>query len=164
MPPIDAPEDTLRGFLHLFSMVTGPTAVALLAVAVGLARRGRWLLLPGTVLVANLASHVLKRVVGRERPPEGEWLVEVSSASFPSGHATGAAAGAAALTFLLGWRVLVGLVWLGAGGVGISRVLLGVHWPTDVLAGWLLGVVAAVVVWSATQKLIRRKQPPPGVL
>ena len=81
MPLIDAPS------WGVFSLLTGPTALAVLAV-----------------LAANLTSHVLKRLIGRERPPAEQWLVEASNYSLPSGHATGAAAFAMALTLIIGWR------------------------------------------------------------
>lgn len=78
MPLIDAPS------WGVFSLLTGPTALAVLAV-----------------LAANLTSHVLKRLIGRERPPAEQWLVEASNYSLPSGHATGAAAFAMALTLII---------------------------------------------------------------
>lgn len=81
MPLIDAPS------WGVFSLLTGPTALAVLAVL--------------AVLAANLTSHVLKRLIGRERPPAEQWLVEASNYSLPSGHATGAAAFAMALTLII---------------------------------------------------------------
>ena len=91
MPLIDAPS------WGVFSLFTGPTALAVLAV-----------------LAANLTSHVLKRLIGRERPPAEQWLVEASNYSLPSGHATGAAAFAMALTLIIRWRAWSLLAWVGA--------------------------------------------------
>lgn len=88
MPLIDAPS------WGVFSLLTGPTALAVLAV-----------------LAANLTSHVLKRLIGRERPPAEQWLVEASNYSLPSGHATGAAAFAMALTLIIRWRAWLLLAW-----------------------------------------------------
>jgi len=82
----------------VFSLFTGPTALA--------------------VLAANLASHVLRRVIGRERPP-----VDASNHSLPSGHATAAAAFAMALTLIIGWRVWSLIAWVGALVIGLSRPL-----------------------------------------
>jgi len=108
----------------------------------------------GAILLYNLA----KLFVQRQRPPMAIWLTNVGkTTSFPSGHGTQSLA-----TFLA--LALVGAAWLSkprppavavglvlAAGVGWSRVYLGVHWTTDVLAGWLIGAVwvAAIVRLSA---------------
>ena len=91
----------------------------------------------GQLLLANL----IKVVVSRARP-DLDQLAEVSTHSFPSGHTTTAAATFAALALLLGRRrspgVRVALAGVAAGVTALvasSRVLLGVHWVTDVLAG-----------------------------
>jgi undecaprenyl-diphosphatase len=98
---------------------------------------------------ASLLSTLAKRIVGRDRPPEWVRLAHITSSSFPSGHATQAAATYLALAviaccFVHRARLRV-LIWGAAGVVivlvGVSRVYLGVHWATDVLGGWLLGAV-----------------------
>lgn len=150
MPLIDAPS------WGVFSLLTGPTALAVLAVIVGAWRR--WWSLPAAVLAANLTSHVLKRLIGRERPPAEQWLVEASNYSLPSGHATGAAAFAMALTLIIGWRAWSLLAWVGALVIGLSRLALGVHWVEDVLTGWILGVIVATVTWWISLKLTPGKR------
>jgi undecaprenyl-diphosphatase len=118
-------------------------------------------------LVVGLATwaiqDLLKVLVGRPRPELWPRLVQVSSLSFPSGHALAGMS----LYPLLGWIVLRTRPrgrWLGfAAGVvvgifvGVGRLYLGVHWPTDVLAGWALGLAlsGAAVVW------LRRTPPLP---
>ncbi len=100
-------------------------------------------------------SQGLKLVYGRERPPLALHAVEVVNASFPSGHAMLSAAiyltlGALVARFAEKRRIKV-FVMSGAVIltllVGISRVYLGVHWPTDVLAGWCVGAAWATLWW-----------------
>ena len=99
------------------------------------------------------AVNLVKHAVGRPRPPEVLWLVTVHSASFPSGHAANATlvgVTATVVAFLVsrrrGVRVLTaGAACLAVAVVGFSRVELGVHWTTDVLAG----VLAVLVGWAA---------------
>lgn len=109
------------------------------------------LLVPALALaMAAAASTVLKPVIGRERPPVSGWLVSADGNSFPSGHTTAATAGYLGLGLAvagLAATVLVRVLSVVAGiamavAVGWTRVELGVHWPTDVAAGWALGLVA----------------------
>lgn len=93
----------------------------------------------------------LKLLFGRPRPDLWASGVHVSGLSFPSGHATAAAAMAVIFT-LLAWRtpyrwtaLSVGLVY--AALMALSRVVLGVHYPTDVLAGMLTALFSVVSVF-----------------
>ena len=98
-----------------------------------------------------LLNHGLKAAFARARPDLVDHLVEVVSPSFPSGHALMSAAVYLTLAGLLGRRgvdapVRRSLFWLAVALVlliGISRVYLGVHWPSDVLGGWVLGALWA---------------------
>ncbi len=91
-----------------------------------------------------------KNVVDRPRPPMHLWLTSASSSSFPSGHATQSLSTFAALALVsaavapIARRPGLALAAVVAAGVGWSRVYLGVHWATDVLAGWL-----AAACWVA---------------
>lgn len=105
--------------------------------------------------LTGIVPELIKLAVGRQRPALWPHLVEVSSAAFPSGHAT---AGMALYPFL-GWMLLRGhplarrvgcAVGMAVGGfIGVGRLYLGVHWPSDVLAGWVLGLAlsAGTLAW-----------------
>jgi undecaprenyl-diphosphatase len=87
----------------------------------------------------------LKLIVGRERPELWDRLVLADSPSFPSGHAIASATFYPLLAWSLSrfaprWRVAWWVVCLALGFfVGFGRLYLGVHWPSDVLAGWAIG-------------------------
>ncbi|MFI6049090.1 phosphatase PAP2 family protein [Streptomyces violascens] len=119
-------------------------AAGLAAAAADRDRRGSWL--RGTVLVAaaHLASMGVKRVVRRPRPqlPAAEPLVRTAGRhSFPSSHASSAAAATVAYGALrpAGARLVPPL----AAAMCVSRVVAGVHYPSDIAAGALLGGVTA---------------------
>lgn len=115
------------------------------------------------VIGATLISYLLKDVFGRPRPDIFE-TIYTYNASFPSGHALLAAATYLTLgsflaeiqtrfrlkAFILLLSILVMLI------VGFSRVYLGVHWPSDVLAGWTIGAVWALLCWLFARWLHNR--------
>ncbi|GAB3463585.1 phosphatase PAP2 family protein [Actinophytocola sediminis] len=128
------------------SLVLTPVAVVLTVVLALRGHRSDALLLGGTTLGVLLLGPLLKVVIERPRPAQGH-LVAVHSWSYPSGHSLVSMAVLGALIVLAtrhlptpparAVAVVAGVLLIGA--VGLSRVYLGVHWPTDVLAGWLLG-------------------------
>jgi undecaprenyl-diphosphatase len=137
---------TATGSLEfLFTLATLTTLVLLLAK--------RWfdsLLVAVAPTIASLLVLGIKILVGRERPLQG--VAQYSDSSFPSGHTVGVAAfaTAVALVSIHTWpksRVVVSSVataWIIL--VALSRLVLGVHWPTDVLAAACLGAVIPLAI------------------
>jgi undecaprenyl-diphosphatase len=120
------------------------------------------------VLLAALSSTVTKAWFDRDRPPVSVHATTVTLAAFPSGHATDAAAFFVASAFTLGTttthrrstRVLMmAVALLGAAVVGISRIVLAVHWLSDVVAGWALGTSVAIVVVMSAWYVAASRQP-----
>jgi undecaprenyl-diphosphatase len=125
---------------------------------------------PAAILVVASAlgglalSLVLKDLYERPRPDAVPHLVPVSTSSFPSGHAMLAAVVYPTLGALLArladrwWERVYFLTAAGvlAVLVGASRVYLGVHYPSDVLAGWAAGAAWAIACWLAARYLQRR--------
>ncbi len=149
--------------------VVAALAMAGLLLAL-LARRWREaLLLPLVAALSWLSTEGLKHVIARPRPPLADARVLETGFSFPSTHATVSAAfyGVAAYFLIRGLRrdsakILVGilaavLVLM----VGVSRAYLGVHFPSDVLAGWMFGVLwfALIVIadhlWQAQRAPVK---------
>jgi undecaprenyl-diphosphatase len=117
------------------------------------------LLLAASVVLGAAANSVFKMIFGRPRPDPSLAEFSVSSLSFPSGHASMAAIVFLSLGALLAStrtsrieRVyLLGTAATFAVLVGLSRVLLGVHWATDVLGGWAFGAA-----WAMAWLLVAR--------
>jgi undecaprenyl-diphosphatase len=116
------------------------------------------------VLGAALLGFAAKLGFDRPRPDLVPHGVVVHTSSFPSGHAAGAAAtyltpGAQLARFQRERHLKVYVLGLAVAvtvAVGASRVYLGVHWPTDVLAGWTLGAGWALLCWTVARLLQRR--------
>lgn len=146
----------------------GFTVLTLLVAMVSgfllLHRRGTAaMLLLATSISAALASTGLKLLVDRPRPDVALHLVGVTSPSFPSGHALLSATIYLTLGALLARefpapvlrRYFLGVAGLITALVGLSRIYLGVHWPSDVLAGWCAGALWAWGCWRLDDRLRR---------
>ncbi|OYY79632.1 MAG: phosphatase PAP2 family protein [Sphingomonas sp. 28-62-20] len=114
-----------------------------------------WLVLGGTIS-GSWAVALIKTTVARPRPALIDHIVQVWSASFPSGHAANSAIIYLTVALLLMQIVesriarwyMVAVAMLLVIVIGVSRIYLGVHWPSDVLAGWGFGTLWALAWWS----------------
>lgn len=150
---------SLGGYAILTLLVIG-----VCAYLAAMGKRGSALLIVGAVVSGAMLSEMLKMGFARPRPDLVPHLVVAESGSFPSGHAMLSAVAYLTIGVLLArvheqQRVkslvlgfAIGLTLL----VGASRVYLGVHWPTDVLAGWFLGAAWAALWWLLAWWLQRR--------
>lgn len=152
--------DGLRLAMIDLTALGGRTVLTtVVAVTLGLLVIRRLWLTAGLVLVATLAGSLLsaqaKLLFARPRPELVDHLVEVHGLSFPSGHATNSAIIYLTLALLVSQVVpgrrtrayIIGVAVMLTGIVGVSRVYLGVHWPSDVLTGWSIGTCWALAWW-----------------
>lgn len=142
-----------------------PVIAAMLALGKGWRRSLQLALL--SMACAWVACRLIRWGLPMPRPAQlgmgMQWIAHGASASFPSMHAAGAFALAQGINLGVGrhQRWLVVVAWLLATSVALSRVVLGVHFPSDVLAGMLVGAASAVLVWRSAlqiQQARRRKQ------
>jgi membrane-associated phospholipid phosphatase len=119
---------------------------------------------------AGLLDTILKLHFRRIRPNVPWALVREHSFSFPSGHSVGAVVLYGMITYLI-WRHLrdfaqrtgvIAFALLLIAGIGASRVYIGVHYPTDVAAGYVVGLVWLLTLVGANEYLVRDEPPPDG--
>jgi undecaprenyl-diphosphatase len=167
LTPIGSPaiQEAARDITALGSMAI----LGLLTVITGIylaldGKRNMALFMCGSVVTGWLVSALLKDLFQRPRPDLVPHAVYVSNTSFPSGHSMMSAVTYLVLGALLArsqertrlkaYFLLVAVVLTVM--VGISRVYLGVHWPSDVVAGWTAGAVWALLCWLVAQRLQSR--------
>jgi membrane-associated phospholipid phosphatase len=158
------------GLTHAFRILTDwvwdpwtMRAVCAVAVLWLVLHHSAWWLalwLTATCVLGTLLQQGLKAAVDRKRPVWPDPVDSAHFAAYPSGHAMTATVVCGLMLWLLHlygagrvlWRVALTLSVVSVLGVGLTRIWLGVHWSTDVLGGWLLGVLAvALAVASYTR-------------
>jgi undecaprenyl-diphosphatase len=152
---------TSLGSASVLVLITAAVIIYLLLVR----RWGTALLTFVAVAGGQVLSSLLKLGIDRPRPELVSHLVTETSLSFPSGHAMLSAVtyltlGSLAARFLHGRATkiyVLSLAVLTTVLVGVSRIYLGVHWPSDVLAGWCAGFAWAMLCWLVARFLQRRK-------
>ncbi len=160
--------DAARDITSLGSATVLCLVVALVVGYLAMVRRPRAIaLLLAAVVSGSLLTSGLKYGFDRPRPPEGSAVQRTHSASFPSGHSFSSTLVYLTLGAMLA-RVmptrklhfyLIGVALLLAVLIGLTRIYLGVHYPTDVLAGWATGAAWALVWWLVARWSIAREAP-----
>ncbi|MEH3046212.1 phosphatase PAP2 family protein [Sphingomonas adhaesiva] len=163
-----------QAMVDITALGSGTVLTLAVVVAVGLLLVRRLWLTAALVLAATVTGSLLaaqaKFFFHRTRPELVDHLVPVTGLSFPSGHATNSAIVYLTLAGLLAqverghrarsYTSAVAILLVGA--IGVSRVYLGVHWPSDVVAGWCAGTGWAALWWwlgaTARTSLARRRQ------
>ncbi|GAB3271198.1 phosphatase PAP2 family protein [Sinomonas notoginsengisoli] len=171
-PSLDA---AVTAFTNLAGGVAAPiiAVVAMVVLAVWMRHWRPLVLVPAAGVGSLLMTLFGKQLAGRARPPLDLAVPPYEySASFPSGHTLNATVIAGVVVYLICLRlrrawaraVTITVGGLYASAVGFSRVFLGHHWLTDVIAGWLLGCAWLTVVIVAHQvfHLVRHSRSTPG--
>lgn len=164
------PEWVTSAMKDITSLGSGAVIVLFTLIVTGyllLQKKYYWLML---VLIATIGGAILvwglKEFIGRTRPAVVTQLIEEKSLSFPSGHSMMSAIVYLTQAVLLS-RIernrkvkiyIISTALLLTIFIGISRIYLGVHYPTDVLAGWVAGISWALLCWYTASFLERRKK------
>jgi undecaprenyl-diphosphatase len=149
--------EALDGLLYVISYSATFVSIGILLTLLGLSfkenfrhLRAIFYRMLAVLLVAAAVSLTLKTIITRERPfityPEIEKLSEAGSSSFPSGHTLEAFAIAVAFSMLVPMRKYFMPVYIWAILVAYSRMALGVHYPSDVLAGLITGSLIGWII------------------
>lgn len=162
---LDLRIDFLNDFLKIFTDLGDTKFMAIMTLAVVLlffVKKYYWysIGIALSVGVSEFASLILKNIIDRHRPPHELALITTDGASFPSGHTIAAMAfygfliyffnkevkNRTAKNIVMGFCVLMILL------AGFARIYLGAHWPSDVMASYILGGVWLLIIIKLTEK------------
>lgn len=134
-------------FLSSFGLPGARTILVVLFLLAMLVRHHpRSAMIYTVTVVGSITAHTaLKLLVARPRPMLTSWLDDPRDYSFPSGHAAGMMVVLLLAALLLERRWLTVPAVALAVAIGLTRPMLGVHWPTDVIGGWLFGAGSALI-------------------
>jgi undecaprenyl-diphosphatase len=131
-------------------------------VLIGQRKEARATILLVAVIAERLAVEELKLLFGRIRPAFDSRLAHIDSLSFPSGHAANSLTAWVLVAFFLApgryRRAAIAAAFFIAFLVGATRVLLGVHWLSDVIGGWVVGLLAVMMALAADRRLGAQEQ------
>ncbi len=164
-------DSAMKAITHLGGIVFVPLATLFVSIWLAVKKHYvRSLLIMIDVGGAAILAVVLKLVYERPRPDLWDWLVTENTFSFPSGHAMASMSLALAVIFTA-WHSRYRIVSIILAGlyvpiIAFTRLYLGVHYPSDILAGWLVSAAWVVAVWLIFHlaskgrliKLIRQNQ------
>lgn len=148
---------TARTLSHFGEHSAGWVGIAALGAALQPPRRRGWLAVGAGAFLAHAAAVLIKRVVKRQRPHHPAIAVNVgtpSRLSFPSAHATSTTAAAILLARVTGTRLPLVLIPV----MALSRLVLGVHYPTDVLTGVAVGTAVARSVAAVNDAAVKETE------
>jgi len=158
-------DPTLVPIAHFLTALGEPTVLITASIVIALflwARGHRHL--PFAFVAITMAGRALseaqKYLIARPRPDIETHLVVVKTSSFPSGHANSSMIFYLTLALILAsgtkWRgVAVAAALALSGMVGVSRVMLGVHWPSDVIGGWVFGMLWVLLTLKLAQRFVQ---------
>lgn len=158
-------DGTFRGITNSAAPIA--FGVPTLILAIGLIKKDSTLKRNGlyigaSILTSAAISSILKYSVNKPRPfetyPFIQKMAEGGSSSFPSGHTTDAFALATAVSLAYPKWYVIAPAYLWAGTVGYSRMDLGVHYPSDVLAGAIIGAGSSLLCYKINQRLAKRNK------
>ena len=150
------PRDMWHGFFSMATVLGDPITIIFITIgimATGLYVGSMRLLLSGIAVPATVVVGSLIKLLVESARPINDYSATLGTFSFPSGHSSGSMVAYGLLAYLAFmklpgvWGIIAAVILLIVPiAVGISRVFLGAHYPSDVVAGWLLGIIGLLII------------------